>query len=227
MYKTLFLGIFLLSACNTQFAQTATSVACPNIRINEPTRLTRNGDTLEFQLEGDLKDLKDSKIEWKVSEGTIERGQGTPNIVVRTNLEPLTVYTISAEGSISGFPELCPNVFYGNAPVGVGGDPIIIDEWGSLPVNDQKGRFDNVLEELRRNPNNTGVFVLMSKKGSSEVKLLKRVKFIRDFVFGYRKFPKNRIIIASKAEPHDINALRIYRIPTEVVSAFCTDCRIH
>lgn len=209
------------------FTATPAQGPCPNISMIEPQGLTRNGDTVEFQLQGDLKDSKDSKIQWRVSDGKIERGQGTTSIIVRTSLEPRTVYTISAEASISGLPAQCPSVFQGSAPVGVGGHPIIIDEWASLPVNDQKGRFDNALEELRQNPSNTGVFVLRSKKGSSEIKLLRRVKFIKDFVFGYRKFPTNRIVIASDSEPAESDSIRIYRLPTEVVSVFCTNYKIH
>jgi len=163
-----------------------------------------------------------------VSFGEIENGQGTPRILVKTK-EGVYSEEILVKAIVKGLPTECVNIAEGKTSVGNIFDPAMFDEWGKrLSPEDQKGRLDNVLQTLREKPSFDALFILESEKRSTERDLLKRVKFIKDHVFGRRKFPGNRIIIASEAISSDNHAVIVYLIPAgEGAGPLCGNCRIH
>ena len=225
MFRTLLLGIAFVGLCAAASAQNP-QVDCPKIMIVEPWEWASPGDNVEFSLSSDLQPQKDVQIEWTVSFGAIESGQGTPRIAVKTKggvyLESILVKAI-----VKGLPKECPNTAEGKATVGNIFDRAMLDEWGKLSASDQKGRLDNVLNELVQNPSDVALFILDSEKGSTEKDLLKRVKFIRDHLFRRRKFPVNRIIIASESISYNSHVVRVYRIPARSAGPICRNCRIH
>lgn len=228
VFRILILVICLVGFATFALAMEQASRECPNIKLIEPNRVTTSGDTVEFRLEHDLQDLKGIQVEWKVSEGTIEKGQGTLAIVVRTRISPSEIHTIVADASIKGLPNECETKYQGFAPVGAIFDPVLLDEYGKLPIGDQKGRLDNALSELLRNSTYKGLLILFSKKGTSEKQLMTRVKFLKDHIFRYRKFTKDRIIIVSDSYPSSGDAVKIYRVPSGVNAlALCAGCRVH
>jgi hypothetical protein len=222
MVRYLIIVISVVMFCTSVTAQDAPTISCPNFKLVEPPGLVSTGDTADFRLEPDPK----QQVEWTVSFGVIERGQGTGNISVRTSMaNNLQLMKVSA--TVKGLPKDCSQIFEGSAVVGCCVDPVLLDEWGKIPANDQKGRLDNVIQELLENPTQVAFILLGYEKHSTEKDLLKRVKLIKDHIVRFRKFPANRIVVASESTSHDFYSVRIYRVPPSVVSAFCGNCRIH
>jgi hypothetical protein len=227
MFRYLIYLVAAFSLCATLRAQNTPQADCPNIKIVEPPGVAMFGNTVDFRIEPDLQNLNNVQIDWKVSTGTIEKGLGTSSIAVRSAPEA-KIHVIVAQAIIKGLPKECKSVYEGSAVVGCCIDPVIMDEFGKLSSTDQKGRLDNALQELRNNPNNTGLFILRSNKGYTAKQLLKRVKFIKDFILDYRNFPANRIIIASDPNPYFEDAVIIYRMPPQIEARlYCPECRFH
>jgi len=225
MFRILILAVVLTGVGTAGFAMER-PVQCPDIKLIEPPGLVSAGDTADFRLEPDLKQQRDIRVEWSVSFGQIENGQGTTSIAVRTALEH-NFQTMKVKAVIKGLPNECVGVFEGTAIVGCCFDPIVLDEWGKLPADDQRGRLDNVLQELINNPADVALIILDSGKGKTEKDLLKRVKFIKDHIFGHRKFQANRIVIVSEPASHGYQSVKVYRLPPGLVKSFCPNCRIH
>ena len=229
MIRILGLGFALLWVCTVSAAGQA-QAECPNIKMIEPQGLARFGDTFEVRLEPQLTNLENLQVEWKVSAGKIEKGQGTFAIRVLDNsAPPFQPFIINVEATIKGLPHGCTSVYNGTAVVGccIHYDTLLDEYSVTLPANDQRGRLDNALSELLKNPRQTGYFILRSKKGTTEKQLSQRVRFLKNHIFGFRKFAATRIVIVSDPEPYFDDSVKIYRMPSDLVSSYCGNCRVH
>jgi hypothetical protein len=183
------------------------------------------GETVAFSVPPHLQLVGGLKFDWTVSLGTIETGQGSSDIVVRTTSSD-SFKTMKAKVVVSGLPKECNSVAEGSATIlGIAHYPVPLDVFGRLSVNDQKGRLDNVAAELKQNPSQVALFILHHKEGTAEKDLSARVRFIKNHIVGFRKLPANRIVI--KSEPTTDNYTTIYKIPPGVVDSYCSGCRTH
>jgi len=200
-------------------------VACPIITVIEPQGVTNVGDTAEFKLNPSISKIEDLEFVWSVSSaGTIESGQGTNAITVRTDSK-VDAKTLTATVSIKGLPKECENTAKGEAVLLKSQGDILLDEFRRIPLNDQRARLDSFVMDLIHNPTQIGYVVLNYKKGTKDSKVLKRVRFIKDHVFGVRKLAKDRLVILS--EPSDRETTKIYRLPRDYADGFCSACKIH
>ena len=96
--------------------------------------------------------------QWKVSAGTIISGQGTCSITVdTTGLAGGT--NITAEVTVKGFPECCPNTASETGSVAPKPEREKYDEFGKLPNDEVKARIQNMYVELGNNPNAQGYVI--------------------------------------------------------------------
>ena len=198
--------------------------ACPTISVIEPKGVTNVGDTAEFKLDPAISKVEALEFFWSLSAGTIENGQGTNAITVRTDSK-VDAKTLTATVSIKGLPKECENTAKGEAVLYKFQGDILSDEFGRIPLNDQRGRLDSFVMDLIRNPNQIGYVVLNYEKGTKDSEVLKRVRFIKDHIFGFRKLAKDRLVILS--EPSERETTKIYRLPREDANGFCSTCKTH
>jgi hypothetical protein len=87
---------------------------------------------------------------WTVSAGTIESGQGTPSIVVRTAIGDAGS-NVTATVEIGGLDPACncPRSASESGPVRYDLQALLIDEFGNLPNDDIRGRLDNFFQNCR------------------------------------------------------------------------------
>lgn len=198
--------------------------SCPMISVIGPSGVTMPGDTAKFKVEPQL-DLKPNlRFDWTVSAGTIEAGRGTSEIKVRTS-EQDDLKTIHAKVFVHGLPKGCSNTADQEALVVGIHDPVLIDEFGKIPLREQYARLDTFLNELINNPLQNGYLILRYMKGTPNSAILNRVRVIKNHVFGRRRFAYNRIVIFS--EPSQRVTTSIYRLPPESGDYICLGCKRH
>ncbi|HKP68705.1 MAG TPA: hypothetical protein VJV05_05440, partial [Pyrinomonadaceae bacterium] len=181
-------------ACGLAFVVIGSASAqCPSIVVVGPAGITTQGDTMTYRVETGRTEGQLS-YRWTISAGTIETGQGTPAITVRTHSGMMGL-NVGATVKIDGLPSGCENVASGVAPVGGIDCGLASDEWGDLRPNDQRSRLDNFFVELMNNPTHRGVIVLTVTPKDKLDSKNKRVQLaIRHADF--RKFDRTRLWFA-------------------------------
>lgn len=146
---------------------------------------------------------------WTVSAGTIESGQGTPSIVVRTSVADAGT-NIRADVVISGLDPACncPDRAGESAPVATILQAILIDEFGNLPADDIRGRLDNFFQELSNNPNNQGYII----NYGTPAQIAARERLITNHIT-MRGFDRGRITLVRGGDTGEGPKTKLYRIP--------------
>src|SRR5690606_30196015 len=138
-----------------------------------PAGLTRPGETIIFALDPSRPDTEGLKFVWTVNAGIIEKGQGEEVLFVRTQPES-AVSSITAVLEVTGLPEGCQKTFAETVGIARGGTPPLIDEWGRIALNDERGRLDIVAAEWRANPKSVIVVILYRSQTESEANVKAR-----------------------------------------------------
>jgi hypothetical protein len=155
--KQIFFALILVFGFGfSVFAQTENSLCA---KTPGTAGVVEAGTPMKFvaTVSGKTENLK-LEYEWKVSAGTIISGQGTCSIVVdTTGLAGGT--NITAEVTVKGFPECCPNTASETGSIAV--KPIIepFDYFGKLANDEVKARIQNLYVELGNNPNAQGYII--------------------------------------------------------------------
>lgn len=131
---------------------------CPTVTVTGPAGITSPGSTMTFtaSVSGD------ATYNWTVSRGTIESGQGTPSITVRTSEADAgqnVTATVSVE--VRGAAECppCPSSASETAGVAARPESRIIDEFGKVANDDLKARIDNLYVQLGNEPGAQGYII--------------------------------------------------------------------
>src|SRR5690606_29104199 len=131
---------------------------------------------------------------WTVSAGSIESGQGTSSIVVRTTRE-MAGTSVTATVDIGGAPTDCScGAITGSETGGIETilGPVFVDGFGKMPNDDVRGRLDLFFAELANNPNNQGYIINYGTP--REVATIERL--ITNHV-NFRKFDRSRITMVN------------------------------
>jgi len=206
MKKLVFISLLLVSAAVSS-AQT-TNPLCPKATVIGPPGVTNAGDVMEFNAKIDSRSTNLSYI-WTVSHGSIEVGQNTNRIVVRTSIADASqnvVATVVVAGAQSG----CELVASESGPVAGVLPSCPLDEWGKLKPNDVRGRLDNLFQELSDYPTNSAVIILFLAEKEEPDKKNARLQFIVKHA-KFRKIDLDLLIF--KLKPSDESSTRIYRAP--------------
>ena len=200
------------------FVASSASAQCPSIVVKGPQGLTTQGDTMTFSAQVAVAGPR-LAYRWSVSAGTIEQGQGTAEIIVRTD-SSLAGTTLTATVEVDGLPSACEKTASESAPVAPGCGLALVDDWsGSLKPNDVRARLDSFLIDLSNNPTHIGVVLLVVTQSERQDKGNKRIQLILKHI-AYRKFNLERIWF--QFETGDEIRTKIYRLPAgELICEKC------
>lgn len=179
MKKLLCASIFICCFSIFAFSQTR-NLPCPEVTVSGPKDLVRAGDTVTFivtskdeikveELDFELKVY----LKWKVSQGTIIQGQGTPLITVQTTPEMEGVLTVTVNVAITGLNSICSREASETVVIeDFGGNCVLPDQYGKLSLEDEFGRIDNLLVTLINDPGARGYifFEVEKTENLSDVK---------------------------------------------------------
>lgn len=136
-----------------------TPCACPPApTVSGPSGVTSPGDTMTFTASY----AGDATYNWTVSAGTIESGQGTNTITVRTTSDMAGQnVTATVELGLSGENASCGCPTSASETAGVAPKPIarIVDEFGDIQNDDVRARVDNFYVELNNDPAAKGFII--------------------------------------------------------------------
>lgn len=187
--KQVFFGIILFSTfCVSISAQTAAR-PCPEIAVIGPSGLTLAGDALAFTANVGSSD-GNSKLEysWTVSAGTIESGQGTSGINVRSTPE-MGPTVITATVKVSGLPAECANTVYEEAGIYANIDPDSADSFGNLSKSGIRARIDNTYIRLQNIPDLKCIIFIRFNKNEPRGFKIRYLKNILDAILSLKKDP--------------------------------------
>ncbi|HXF43398.1 MAG TPA: hypothetical protein VNK26_06630 [Pyrinomonadaceae bacterium] len=184
--------------------------ACPSLSVTGPAGITNPGDTMVFTATVAGGTQANITYNWTVSNGTIESGQGTPSIVVRTTRE-MANSSVTATVNIGGLDPNCRCTTEASETAGVAALPtaVQIDEFGKLPNDDIRARLDTFFAELANNPNNQGYII----NYGTPKEIAAREKLIINHI-NFRKFDRSRITIVNGGpSPDGVVKTKLYRVP--------------
>jgi hypothetical protein len=151
----------------------------------------------------------DVTYNWTVSRGTIESGQGTASIVVRTVRDDAN-QNVVATVTIGGLDPRCqcPTTDDESGPIGGIEGPVLVDEFGRLPADDIRGRLDNFFQELSNNPTNQGYII----NYGTPIQIAARERLITNHIT-LRGFPRDRITLVRGGDTGVGVLTKLYRVP--------------
>lgn len=183
---------------------------CPSLSVSGPAGIVNPGDAMTFTatLAGGTQD--NVTYNWSVSAGTIESGQGTPSITVRTTSE-MANSSVTATVEIGGLPADCDCPRTANETGSIAPNPefVKIDEFGKIPNDDIRSRLDTFFAELANNPSNQGYII----NYGTPKEVAAREKLITNHI-AFRRFDRSRItLVNGGASPDGVVTTKLYRIP--------------
>jgi hypothetical protein len=205
--------------CGATKTTTVVVAACPNcvrpcecatLSVSGPAGITQPGDAMTFTANVTGGTASNLTYNWTVSAGTIESGQGTPSITVRTTREMANT-NVTATVDVGGQDPACncPRTASEQGSVAPAPQAVLVDEFGKMPNDDIRGRLDAFFAELSNNPNNQGYIILYG----TEAEMNQRERLITNHIT-FRNFDRSRItIVRGGAHPTGTVYTRLYRIP--------------
>ncbi|MGD9588050.1 MAG: hypothetical protein AB7Q37_06825 [Pyrinomonadaceae bacterium] len=205
--------------CGQTQTQTVRIVECPNctrpcecatISVTGPAGITQPGDAMTFTATVSGGTASNLTYNWTVTAGTIESGQGTPSITVRTT-RAMANTSVTATVDVGGQDPACdcPRTDSETGGVAPNPQPVLIDEFGKLPNDDIRGRLDLFFAELSNNPNNQGYII----NYGDDRDVAARERLINNHI-AFRNFDRSRITLV-RGGTHESGEVytKFYRIP--------------
>lgn len=123
---------------------------CPQLNIQGPNRPMRDGDKIGFaaNIGGGDPNIR-PVFNWAISNGVLENGQGTRNIVVDSTGAGNDRQLI-ADVTVLGYSYECNNRASVTVPVAAPAKKV--DEFGDLPAKDEAGKLDSIVSYLSQAP---------------------------------------------------------------------------
>ena len=181
---------------------------CPALSVSGPAGVTVPGDAMTFTATASGGNQPNLTYNWTVSAGTIESGQGTPSITVRTDntMRGNVTATVTIGGTDPNCT--CDTVEEATAPLDVI-QPILVDEFGKLSNDDIRTRLDNFFADLSNNPNHQGYII----NYGTDAQIAARERLITNHI-NFRKFDRSRITLVKGGASTDGDPrTKLYRIP--------------
>lgn len=131
---------------------------CPTLSISGPSGVTQPGEAMTFT--ANVSGGDSLTYNWTVSAGTIESGQGTPSITVRTTRD-MANSNVTATLNIGGTDPACncQKEISDSGSVAALPSNITVDEFGPVANDDLKARIDNFYVQLGNNPGAQGYII--------------------------------------------------------------------
>ncbi len=134
--------------------------ACPTITVSGPAGITAPGNTMTFT--ANVSGGESVTYDWRVTAGTIESGQGTPSITVRTT-QDMAGTNVTATVTVGNIGQ-DPSCRCGTEASDIGSVAdeirnIDVDEFGTLSNDEVRGRIDNFFIQLNNQPGAQGYII--------------------------------------------------------------------
>jgi len=158
---------------------------CPTLSVSGPSGVTAPGETMTFTATAS----GDVTYNWTVSAGTIESGQGTPSITVRTTND-MAGSNVTATVNIGGVQPNCGCVTEAMETAPVQAKPVAqeVDQFGAATNDDIKARVDNFYTQLNANPTAQGYIINYGTPAE-----IKRRRAQIMTAINFRKFDASRV----------------------------------
>ncbi len=178
---------------------------CPSLSVNDQSGVTSPGSTMTFTLNGG----GSNPVNWSVTAGTIESGQGTSTITVRVPAEG-SPSNITATASLGGLDEACrcPNTAQGTGGVAPKLTGRLVDEFGTKKDDEVKAIVDNFYIELNNDPNAKGYIVIYGNPkqiAHRKAQIMKAINF--------RKYPLDRVIFVDGGDNGQGEYTKLWFVP--------------
>jgi len=182
---------------------------CPSISVSGPAGITNPGDTMTFtaNVSGGSQDAV--TYNWTVSAGTIESGQGTPSITVRTTAAEAGG-NITATVNIGGLDPSCNCTPTASETAGVAPKPTanLVETVGKATNDDIKARVDNWYTLLNQNPSSQGYVINYGTPAQIKARRAQITNAIR-----FRNYDPTRITFVDGPDNGTGIETRFYLVP--------------
>ncbi|MFN6963173.1 MAG: hypothetical protein ACK4S4_05330 [Pyrinomonadaceae bacterium] len=184
--------------------------SCPSLSVTEPSGITQPGETMTFtaNVSGGTQD--NLTYNWTVSNGTIESGQGTSAITVRTTRE-MAGSNVTATVTLGGTDPNCNCTGLsasGTGPVADLPKAELVNEFGKMSNDEIRGQLDIFFQQLQSNPNAQGYVI----NYGSDREIAAREKLIRNHI-AFRKFDAARITLVRGGDTGEGVKTKLYLVP--------------
>lgn len=180
---------------------------CPSLSVTGPAGVTDPGEAMSFT--ANVTGGPEVTYNWTVSGGTIESGQGTPSITVRTSMADANS-TITATVQLGGLDAscTCTTEASDSGPVAPNPEAVLIDEFGKLANDDIRARLDQFFIELQNNPSNQGYII---NYGTAR-EIQARERLIQNHIT-MRRVDRSRVTIVRGGDLGTGVSTKLYRVP--------------
>lgn len=198
---------FLLTALIVSFATSLNAQsACPVLDLTGPAGLSPSGEVVTFAAETNPTG-ENLKFEWTVTAGTIEKGQGTSVIEVRTPRIP-PIGTLTVEVKVTGLPDNCADT--SSETIGVGGNAgVALDDYADISADEEARRLDTVAFQIGQKPGSTIVVVLSKAKKERDASIETRIARVRKHLTS-RGISSDRVVFLRTT--HEIRSTKLYLV---------------
>jgi hypothetical protein len=217
MLRLLTITITLLSFVGSAFGQ-ATEANSPKIEVIGPAGVSPVGQAIPFTAKVNAVNPK-LTFRWTVSHGTIESGQGTPDIVVVTDENGIS---IKAEVTVEGLPNQCENTAFEFAAVDFRMPICSLDEFSNLKPNEIRAKMDIFFAEVSNNPGDIGLILLRVGPDEKHTPDNARLMFIVRHA-KFRKFAVDRLVFKIEPTNSELTSTVLYTVP-EGAEMPCKEC---
>ncbi|HEX8476070.1 MAG TPA: hypothetical protein VF666_18870 [Pyrinomonadaceae bacterium] len=166
-------------------------VVCPNIVIYCPDTVSANQPiTFSVELSGGAENIT-PVLNWKVSAGTIQSGQGTSTITVDT--AGIAGQPITATVDVAGYNLTCT----ATCTVQIPDVPVtdVFDAYRDISYNNEKARLDNFVIWLQNHPGARGFIFAYQGRRTVAGRARARANRARNYIVNERGIEAGRIVI--------------------------------
>lgn len=180
---------------------------CPSLSVSGPAGITSPGDTMTFT--ANVSGGPEVTYNWTTTGGTIESGQGTPSITVRTS-DADAGSNITATVQLGGLDPACNCTTSASETGSVDRKPTaeLVDEFGKLANDDVRARLDAFFVTLQNNPTNQGYII----NYGSDKDIAARERLITNHI-AFRRFDRSRITLVRGGDLGTGPSTKLYRVP--------------
>ena len=175
---------------------------CPTISITGPAKPTPPGATMKFEAQTAQPLPTGVKFIWTVTAGTIESGQGTDSIIVRSPADG-SIAVIETNVKVGGASESCLAAAKTIAKIEPYQNVEPLDSYGNVTLNVEKSRMWNAAQQLKQS---TGskllIFRYLPQTRNSD---LLRIKQLSNFLIKFGLKPDQfQFVIENHPDPHTL-----------------------
>ena len=185
------------------------SDSCPTVRLVAPEGLVQPGES--FTVTAKANGAENATYNWSVSAGTIESGQGTSSVTVKTDAEMSgSGVTLTLDLNVPAVFMACQTTFAETVFVAEMPKPVLISEFPTtVPCEYGNALLDSFFAELSNNPDNQGYIVIYGSPERAGA-AYNREQLARNFM-RFRNYDPARVTFVRRGPQHRTAITRPHR----------------